>query len=508
MTREPENGKIVLEARNVTKKFPGVVALDDVSFQVHRGKVNALIGENGAGKSTLMKIFSGVYTDYEGDIFLDGKPIRFSNTKDAHKSSIGIIYQELNLVPNLSIAENIFLGREPLKALGMLDYRHMYQETEKILKTLNLDLDPRTRVSFLRVGQQQIIEIGRALSMQSRILIMDEPTSAISDEEVDLLFKLIRQLTKQDVTVIYISHKMDELFRISDRITVLRDGKVVKSFDTENVTADQVIQNMVGRPLKDLYPRTHTVSQEKMMTVSHCSLRHPTIRNKFSVKDVSFHVNKGEVLGIFGLMGAGRTEMLETLFGLHPTASQVDMWIDDAAVKVRHPKEAIYSGLGFVPEDRKTRGLVRIMSVMDNINLASLKKSERAMFLQNRLQDKQAKEYVKKLNIKTPSLRQMVDNLSGGNQQKVILGKWLATNPKILLLDEPTRGIDVNAKREIYALIDDLVKEGLSIIMASSELPEIMGISDRILVMAEGCKTAEFSANEATEELVMKAAIP
>jgi len=502
----PEN--IILEARGVTKRFPGVIALDNVSFKVHRAKVNALIGENGAGKSTLMKIFSGVYHDYEGQILLEGEEIKFSNTREAQSNSIAIIYQELNLISNLSIAENIFLGRELLTPLRFIDYTKMLKETSVILKELNLELDPRLPVSSLRVGQQQIVEIAKALSLKSKILIMDEPTSAISDEEIAILFKLIKLLTQQGVTIIYISHKMEELLQISDRITVLRDGKVVDSLITGEVTEDQIIQKMVGRPLTEFFPRTHSASREEVFRIENCKLEHPTIENKYTVDHVDFTVNRGEVLGIFGLMGAGRTEMLETIFGLHPNMSSVHVFINEQKININNPTDAIKAGIGFVPEDRKLRGLIMMMNVKDNINLASLKRSEKMGFIRDSLEDKYAGEYIKKLKIKTPSLHQKVANLSGGNQQKVILAKWLATNPGILLLDEPTRGIDVNAKREIYALIDELVKVGMSIVVVSSELPEILGISDRILVIAEGKKKAEFIRDEATEEKIMKAAIP
>jgi len=498
---------VILEARGVSKSFPGVVALDHVSFKVHRARVNALIGENGAGKSTLMKIFSGVYHDYSGDILLDGEQVRFSNTRDARSSSIAIIYQELNLLPNLSIAENIFLGREPLTPLRFIDYAKMHQETTAILHKLNLDIDPATPVSMLRVGQQQIIEIAKALSLKSKIVIMDEPTSAISDEEVAVLFRLIRQLTDQGVTIIYISHKMDELFQISDHITVLRDGKVIDSLLINQASREQIIQKMVGRPLTELYPHDHRVREEEALRVVDCTLTHPTLSKRCLVDHVGFHVNNGEVLGIFGLMGAGRTELLETIFGLHRGAAG-QLFIKGREVIIKSPLDAINAGIGFVPEDRKLRGLIMNMTIRDNINLASMKRTLKMGFINESLQEKFAAEYIEKLKIKSSGLLQRVANLSGGYQQKVVLAKWLATHPKILLLDEPTRGIDINAKKEIYALIDELVRQGMAIILVSSELPEILGIADRILVLAEGKLQAEFSRSEATEEKIMKAAIP
>ncbi len=502
-----ETKDVILEAGNITKKFPGVVALDNVSFKIYRGKVNALVGENGAGKSTLMKIFAGVYQDYQGKIILTGKKITFSSTKQAQEEGIAIIYQEFNLVPNLSVAENVFLGREFLSPLGFIDYKRMCDETKKILNKLKLDINPKCSVSELRVGQQQIVEIAKALLLNAKILIMDEPTSAISEEEVSVLFQIIKTLTNQGVAVVYISHKLDELAQIADIVTVLRDGKVVGTHMFKEVSRDDIVRMMVGRQLKDISKKTASITEKEVLRIKNISLDHPTRQGDYTIDKISFDLKEGEVLGIFGLMGAGRTELLETIFGLHPRRSSGKIFIDGVEESIKSPKDAINAGIGFVTEDRKHQGLVLMMSVGFNISLANLKKFEKLFFLKHRPEKEMIIEYVNRLKIKTYSISQIVENLSGGNQQKAILAKWLATNPKILLLDEPTRGIDINAKHELYSLIDQLTKLGMGIILVSSELPEILGISDRIIVLSEGRKRAEFNRTEVNKELIMKAAI-
>ena len=499
---------IVLEAKKVTKIFPGVKALDRVDFQVCRGKVNALVGENGAGKSTLMNVLSGVYPQYEGKIFLQGREVSFHSPKEAQDQGIAIVHQELNLIPYLSVAENIFLGREFLDRVGLIDYKRMSGETENVLGKLNVQMNPKGAVCDLRVGQQQVVEIAKALSLNARIIIMDEPTSAISKREVEFLFDLIRSLTKQGVAIVYITHKLDELFRIADRVTVLRDGKVVGCSSVEEVSHDDIVRMMVGRDMKDFFIKTEASRAQDVFGIQDVCLNHPTRPDDYLVDHVSFSLRKGEVLGIFGLMGAGRTELLETIFGMHPNQSSGRVLLQGREVSIRSPKEAIDFGIGLVPEDRKQQGLVLLMSVGANISLANLKLTERFSFLSSRLEKQLAKDYINWLKIKIASLRQSVENLSGGNQQKVVIAKWLATKPKVLLLDEPTRGIDVNAKNEIYKLISELAQAGLGIVMVSSELPEILAISDRIIVLAQGKKAGEFARSQATEELVMRAAIP
>ena len=499
---------IVLQARSISKAFGGIKALDGVSLEIHAGKVNAIVGENGAGKSTLMKILSGVHREYEGQIVLDGQPVAFANPRQAQDNGIAIIHQELNLIPSLSVAENVFLGREFVSRIGLIDYRAMHRETTKILKRLDLHINPRIAVSGLRVGQQQVVEIAHALSLRARIVIMDEPTSAISKHEIEVLFGLIRSLTAQGVAVVYITHKLDELFQIADTVTVLRDGKLVGSSPIEDVTHDDIVRKMVGRDMQNFFVKADVVKPQEVLGVRDVCLAHPRRRDDYVVDHVSFDVKAGEVLGLFGLMGAGRTELLETIFGLHPKRSSGDILLDGRKVEVGSPTDAIGFGIGFVTEDRKLEGLILEMSVAASISLASLERTERFGLLSGAIENRLARDYVERLRIKTPSVKQRVENLSGGNQQKVVIAKWLATNPRVLLLDEPTRGIDINAKNEIYRLISELAKAGLAILMVSSELPEIMAIADRIVVLSEGKQTAEFASSKATEELIMKAAIP
>lgn len=499
---------IILQAQNISKTFVGIKALDGVDLEIYKGRVNAIVGENGAGKSTLMKILTGVHRDYEGQIFLDGQKIAFANPKDAQNNGIAIIHQELNLVPYLSVAENVFLGREFVNRFGLINTRKTVAETRKLLKKLDLDINPRIQVSRLRIGQQQIVEIAHALSLDARIVIMDEPTSAISEHEIKVLFDLIRSLKARGVAIVYITHKLDELFQIADSVTVLRDGQFVGSSSMDDVTHDDIVRMMVGRDIKDFFVKADVAQSSEVLSVRDICLTHPRGRGDYVVDHISFTVKAGEILGLFGLMGAGRTELLETIFGLHPKESSGELFLNGRQVEVNSPIDAIQSGIGFITEDRKHEGLVLQMSVASSISLASLERTERFGFLSTSLEAQLAQDYVELLRIKTPSIKQIVENLSGGNQQKVVIAKWLATHPRILLLDEPTRGIDVNAKNEIYRLISELTQKGLAIVMVSSELPEIMAVADRIIVLSEGKQTAEFARSQATEELIMKAAIP
>jgi len=499
---------IVLQAKNISKTFGGIKALDSVSLEIFRGQVNAVVGENGAGKSTLMKILTGIYQQYDGQIILDGQKVTFRNPKEAQNNGIAIIHQELNLIPYLSVAENVFLGREFINRFGLIDYKRMYGETKNLLERLDLYINPRIQVSNLKIGQQQIVESAHALSLNARIIIMDEPTSAISEHEIMVLFDLIRSLKSQGVAIIYITHKLDELFEIADSVTVLRDGKLIDSSTIEDVTHDDIVRMMVGRDIKDFFVKADATKSKEVFSISDLCLAHPSRQDDYIVDHVSFTVKAGEVLGLFGLMGAGRTELLETIFGLHPKSSSGSIFLSGREVKVSSPTEAINLGIGFITEDRKLEGLVLQMTVAASISLARIEQIERFGLLSTTLETRLAQDYVERLRIKTPSIQQIVENLSGGNQQKVIIAKWLATNPQILLLDEPTRGIDVNAKNEIYRLVSELTKAGLAIVMVSSELPEIMAIADRIVVLSEGKQTAEFSDLQATEELIMKAAIP
>ncbi len=495
----------MLQTKNITKKFPGVIALENVSLQVDAGKVTAIIGENGAGKSTLMKILSGVYTDYEGQIIFKNAAVHFSGTAAAQDAGIAIIHQELNLVPYLSITENIFLGRELVNTLGLLDKKAMHAKAKSLLETLHLAADPDTLVANLKVGQQQMVEIAKALLLDADLIIMDEPTSAITESEVEVLFKVIEQLRNNNKAIVYISHKLNELFKIADDYIVLRDGKTIESGCIKNITHDELIQKMVGRQIQPMQKQNANGNATEMVRVENICLRQKNKINKLS--NISFAVNSGEIVGIFGLMGAGRTELLETIFGLHPTASSGNVFMENKKICVDQPATAIHAGIVLLPEDRKKDGLVLGMEVKKNISLPCLEQVETMSLLNDKKETALAKKYIGQLGIKTSSEKQLTKNLSGGNQQKIVLAKWLERNPKLLLLDEPTRGIDVNAKNEMYKLMQELVAKGMAIIMVSSELTEILTISDRILVMAEGKITAEIPAGKATEDNILKAAI-
>ncbi|MEI9921955.1 MAG: sugar ABC transporter ATP-binding protein [Bacteroidota bacterium] len=471
----------MLVAENITKQFPGVTALKDVCLELHPGKVNALIGENGAGKSTLMKILSGVYNEYEGRILFNNKEVSFRSTKEAQDAGIAIIHQELNLVQDLTITENIFLGREITNSFGLLDRQQMKQQATVLLKRLHLNISATEKISSLKVGQQQVVEIAKSLLLDAKVIIMDEPTSAISESEVAVLFDIIRELKSEGKIIVYISHKLDELFKIADHYTVLRDGCVIESGDMNDITADGLVQKMVGREIRSVRKREQVLDRKLMLSTEKIKLY------------------KGEILGVFGLMGAGRTEMLEEIFGLKENVIQ----IDGKEVNIRSPLDAIRAGIALVPEDRKKDGLFIEADVRENICITTLD-----AFIDGNRQTTLTDNYINSLRIKTSSHRQTVGTLSGGNQQKIVLAKWLATNPKILMLDEPTRGIDVHTKSEIYELISQLAKDGMGIIVVSSELAEILAISDRIVVMAEGNITAEFDAGQATESMILKEAIP
>ncbi|GAB3649394.1 sugar ABC transporter ATP-binding protein [Echinicola sediminis] len=498
----------MLAVEKITKEFVGVKALKDVSLELPAGKVTAILGENGAGKSTLMKILSGVYPDYEGTVYFRGEPVKFQNTKQAQEMGINIIHQELNLIPYLSIRENIFLGREPENAMGLLDVAKMRKDSKRLLEKLKLDLDPDMPVNQLKVGQQQLVEIAKALSLDSQVIIMDEPTSAISDHEVEILFDIIRDLRAEGKAIAYISHKLDELFTIADRYVVLRDGEMIEAGEMQGMTEDALIQQMVGREVVIQRNCGDKTFGEKVLAVQDLSLPHPKQPEKYLLKDIAFDLGKGEVLGIFGLMGAGRTELMETLFGIHGK-QEASILLDGKACQFRKPMDAMEAGLALVPEDRKQDGLVLNMDICNNSSLTVVDSILSAGLLDDKKENGLAQKYMGELKIKASSSKQIVEKLSGGNQQKVVLAKWLATRPKVLMLDEPTRGIDINAKNEIYKLIKELAGEGLGLIVVSSELPEILAISDRILVMAEGRITANIIVSEQTsEDEILRAAIP
>lgn len=494
----------MLKAINISKQFPGVKALDNVCLDFYEGKVNAILGENGAGKSTLLKILSGVYTQFEGDIQLKGNSVKFGSVREAQDAGIAIIHQELNLIPHLSITENLFLGREISNDFGILNSSKMNEETKAVLKRLDLDVSPNTLVNKLKIGEQQLVEIAKALLTNAEYIFMDEPTSALSDREIENLHRIIGNLKKENKTIVYISHKMDELFRIADYFTVLRDGCTISAGEMASSTEEQLVRDMVGRDVNIVAKENIISSEEVIMKLESLFLKHPTLKGQYLLSDVSFELRKGEILGFFGLMGAGRTELLETIFGLNAGKSTYTLSVDGANTVVKSPKDAIAKGIAFVTEDRKKEGLVLGMDISENISLTQLAGFD---LLNAVTESGIAKRFIKSLKIKTPSEKEKCQNLSGGNQQKVVLAKWMVTNPKILFLDEPTRGIDINAKKEIYDLIKEMAKTGLSVVLVSSEIPEILTLSDRILVMADGKINAAFSASEATEDLLLKAAI-
>jgi ABC-type sugar transport system ATPase subunit len=497
----------LLEMKNIVKEFPGVRALDGVSFTLEAGEFHSLVGENGAGKSTLMKVLSGVYPHgtYEGDILIDDRVRTFRGIRDSEDAGVAIIFQELSLVKELTVGENIFLGKEPSK-LGVINWSELYHRTSKLLQDLNLDIDPRVPVGNLGIGQQQLVEIAKALSKEAKILVLDEPTAALTESEVEVLFNILRDLKARGVGMVYISHKLGEVFEMSDRITVLRDGKTIGTHAAAELTKDKVIELMVGREVGNIFPECHHDFGETALEVKDLTAYSIDAANKKVVDNVSFHVRKGEVLGIAGLMGAGRTELLMAIFGAWPGKYSREVVVEGRRVNLDSPSAAIREGIGFVTEDRKRFGLILDQTILDNMTLAGLKRISGA-FLTNRTKETiAARGPMQSLRVKANSPLTVAGTLSGGNQQKVVLGKWLLTNPKVLFLDEPTRGIDVGAKQEIYAEINKLAEQGLAIVLVSSELPEVLGLSDRVMVLHEGLVTGEFVRKDATPEKVMAAA--
>jgi ABC-type sugar transport system ATPase subunit len=493
--------------RGVTKRFPGVVALSDVSFDVAAGELHAIVGENGAGKSTLVKLLSGVLADYEGEITLRDKPVRFANTRQAEAAGISIIHQELNLVDELSVAANIFLGREMTTWLWFLNDRTMQRAAAKLLDELECQIDPREKAGRLRVGDQQLVEIAKALSLESDILIMDEPTSALTEGEVERLYRVIGRLRKRGVTILYISHKLDEIFRIADRITALRDGQLVQTLDRQKTNPREVTHLMVGREIEAVdfgdAPRT---AGEVVLRVAGLSLPWPGHARKWRLENIGFSLRRGEILGVAGLMGAGRTELLECLFGASAVPPTGEIFLDGKDVRFRHPAEARRAGVALVTEDRKRYGLFSQLTVGKNISICNLHEALRAGLISGRRERRMTEQAVAQLNVKTSGVDSPITSLSGGNQQKTLIGRWLLTEPKVLLLDDPTRGVDVGAKAELYRLMDRLCREGLGILLTSSELPELLTVCDRILVLCEGRLTGEFTQADATEEKIMEAA--
>ncbi|PAB58965.1 sugar ABC transporter ATP-binding protein [Anaeromicrobium sediminis] len=486
----------VLKMINIEKSFPGVKALNKANLNLKKGEVHILLGENGAGKSTLMKILTGIYEKDKGTIIYKDEEVEFRTPKEAQLSGVSIIYQEFNLIPHLSIMENVFLGREPVKG-GIVQWKKMKNDTKKILEGLRVNLDPKMNVKDLGVAQQQMVEIAKALSVDADIIVMDEPTAALTSREIDELFKTIENLKRQGVSIVYISHRLEEIKRIGDRVTIMRDGEYIGTVNVKDTTVDEMIEMMVGRTLNDKFPKKYVKKGETILEVKN-------LKAGKMVKGVDFHVKKGEIVGFAGLMGAGRSETMKAVFGADPIEDG-EIYIENELVQINKTGEAINLGIGFLTEDRKNQGLVLELSVRDNISLTNLDKVLNKFKLINLNDEKNiCHKYVEDLKVKTPTISQKVKFLSGGNQQKVVLAKWLNRNCKILIFDEPTRGIDVGAKVEIYKLMNELVSQGVAIIMISSELPEILGMSDRIYVMHEGHITGELDRGEATQDKILK----
>ncbi|MGH3096877.1 MAG: sugar ABC transporter ATP-binding protein [Streptosporangiales bacterium] len=508
-TREPS--RVLLAMESITKSFPGVRALRGVDLTVHSGEVHAILGENGAGKSTLMNVLSGVFTDYGGTIEVDGHPVSIHHPRDSQQLGIAMIHQELGLVPDLSIADNIFLGRELRTSRGTLDRERMHATARDLLGELGLRLHPGRLVRHCRVAEQQLIEVAKALSLNVRVLVMDEPTSALADAEVHALFQVIRRLADRGAAIVYISHRLEELYEIADVVTVLRDGAYIGTRPMADVTRADLIQMMVGRPLGELFPRSarsHDECTTSCLQVEGLSVTGDARTGRMPVRDVSLTVQPGEIVGLAGLMGAGRTEVLEAVYGAHPAGSVTGRFrVQGRPYRPTNPRRAIQRGIALVAEDRKTQSLVLGGTVKFNTSLAALGRFVRGSIVQAGKERASVAAMVRELRVKTPSTNTVVGTLSGGNQQKVVLAKCLLTRPSLLLMDEPTRGIDVGAKAEIYALMTQLAAQGTSILMVSSELPELLAICDRILVLCEGRLTGAFNHDEATQEKLLDAAM-
>jgi len=490
--------EFLLRMEGISKLFPGVVALDGVDLEVRPGTVHALTGENGAGKSTLMKVLIGMYQEDSGTITFEGKQVKIPDTKTGLGLGISMIHQELSYVPELTVAENIYLGREPRGKLGLVSHEQMSNDAKALFERWGIKIDPNEQMKHLSVAQAQMVEIAKAISFDSRLIIMDEPTSAMTEHEVEHLYAMIAQLKDNGVSVIYITHKLDEVFKISDYVTVFRDGKLVKMLPAAELDRNKLITLMVGRELTHLFPKEHAEIGEVVLEVKNLN------RGEL-VQDVSFELRRGEILGLAGLMGAGRTEVLETVFGIMKAESG-EIVVDGKTRKITQPKDAIAANIGLLTEDRKQTGIMGVLSVRDNMIVAALPKYSPKGMLQPKRIDDACEAQRKALAVKTPSLSQLIENLSGGNQQKVLISRWLLTLPEILMIDEPTRGVDVGAKSEIHRLMSMLAQQNKAILMVSSEMPEVLGMSDRILVMHEGRITGELSREDATQEKIMQLA--
>lgn len=492
-------GEVILTMNQIDKSFPGVHALDHVDFEVRKGEVHALMGENGAGKSTLMKVLTGIYTKDSGSIIYEGKEVEFKGAREAQEAGVVIVHQELNMLGHLTVAQNIFIGREFKKGIK-IDDKKMNEEAAKLFERLHINIDPTETMSNLTVGKQQMCEIAKAISFNAKVIIFDEPSAALTEAEIEELFKIIRDLREQQLGIVYISHRMDEIKVITDRVTVMRDGGYVGTLITKDCTKDDIINMMVGRVIYE-DPKTESLVPKDAPVV----LKVENLNAGRMVQNVSFELRKGEILGFSGLMGAGRTETARAIFGADPKQSG-DIYVNGEKVEINSPQDAVKCGIGYLSEDRRRFGIVVQKTLAENSTMATIERYMKGLFIDKKSEKEAAQEYVDALAIKTPSIDQLVVNLSGGNQQKVVIAKWLVRNSDILIFDEPTRGIDVGAKNEIYKLMNKLASEGKSIIMISSEMTEILRMSDRIVVMCEGVKTGELDISEATQEKIMNLA--
>ncbi|RPJ21971.1 MAG: sugar ABC transporter ATP-binding protein [Chloroflexi bacterium] len=488
----------ILELRKISKSFSGVEVLHEVSLALRPGEIHALLGENGAGKSTLVKIITGVYHPDKGEILLNDEAVLFSDARESRQAGVAAIYQELSLFPDLDVAENIFAGRQPIKPGGRVDWRKLYAEAGKLLESLGVKLDLKEKARNLSIAQQQMVEIARAFSINARILIMDEPTSSLTLREVDDLFRLVQRLRAEGTALIFISHRLEELFALADRVTVLRDGSYVDTRSMKDVTRDDLIRMMVGRTITNLFPKQDVRAGDVVLKVQN-------LTRAGSFYDVSFELRRGEIVGLAGLVGAGRTNVARAIFGVEP-ATGGRIQVNGQEVAITSPQQAIELGLAYVPEDRQLHGLIPAMHITANISLPTLHHYARVGWLQDKPERKSAHEAACQMEVRANNIWQLARELSGGNQQKVVLAKWLSTQPRILILDEPTRGIDVGTKAAVHALMSKLAADGMAILMISSELPEILGMSDRVIVMREGLITGQFSRAEATQEKIISAA--
>ena len=498
----------VLEMKHVTKRFPGVIALNDVSIDLRKGEVLGIVGENGAGKSTLMKVLSGTYasSEYEGEIWVDGTKREFNSVADGRDAGICMIYQEVSVMFDASVAENVFVNNLPGNKL-FVNYKKLYSDTQVLLDRVGLKVDPKTIVRKLNAGQLQMMSIVRGIAANPHILVFDEPSTALTDGEVDLLMDFLHRLRQEGVSCIYISHKLEEIYAICDRVTVIRDGQTIATRKTEDWSEEDLIEAMIGRKVENMYTKTPREFGEPVLEVEDLVVPHPTIKNKNIVDHTSFKLRKGEILGIGGLVGAGRSETLEAIFGKTTEGVHKKVKIFGKEVDIKTPNDAIKAGIGFVTEERKLTGFIHTMDILENISLPSLDDMPGGIFVDQKYEMEEAKKHYDRLRVKSPSIHQMVVNLSGGNQQKVILAKWLMKNPGILFIDEPTKGIDVGTKSEFYAILDELANSGMSIIMVSSDMPELVSTSDRVIVMSEGKITGELSGDDITQANVMRLAI-